>query len=94
MFSSLSFCSLSVKQVREHPSLLEYMGPKMPPTFDKSFIFNRKIDSQRMVVFPALSNPNMRIRTSFEPKSDWKIRLNKIPILFEVDVSKFNFFRK
>ena len=34
----------------------------------------------RIVVFPALSNPNIKIRTSFDPKRDWNIRLNKIPI--------------
>jgi hypothetical protein len=34
-----------------------------------------------MVVFPALSRPNIRIRTSLEPNSDWKRRLKNIPIL-------------
>lgn len=39
---------------------------------------------QRIVVFPALSKPKIKIRTSFDPKSDWKIRLKSIPIIYYV----------
>lgn len=34
----------------------------------------------KMVVFPALSSPKMRIRTSLDPKRVWNIRLKKIPM--------------
>ena len=36
----------------------------------------------RIVVLPALSNPRMSIRTSFEPKSDWKTREKRMPMVY------------
>ena len=35
----------------------------------------------RIVVLPALSNPRINIRTSCEPKSDWKTREKRMPMV-------------
>lgn len=42
---------------------------------------NKNSNLQRMVVFPALSSPKIKILTSFDPKRDWNIFVNKIPIV-------------
>lgn len=42
---------------------------------------NKKPNLQRMVVFPALSSPKIKILTSLDPNKDWNIFVNKIPIV-------------
>ena len=41
-----------------------------------------------MVVLPALSNPRMSIRTSFEPNKDWKTREKRMPMVLGVYVAR------
>ena len=90
IFSSLSFCNLSVKEkftnsqnnlkslwamvAFDEPHCMWGWGACSPTNVNSNSITNRTpyvdYDSHNIVVFPALSSPNISILTSFDPNKD------------------------
>ena len=85
---------MSVNEIAEFDDVCVYVVLQINFRVGRNILHRRYKDLQRIVVFPALSNPNISIRTSLEPNRDWKIRLNKMPILLLIfSLQAFSFYR-